>query len=64
MSVPSPTNKKLKTLLSLSEEPTVGQLRSLVDCKNQHEDLCLMTKENQRRYNPKKKLRPDSHILM
>jgi len=51
-------------LLSLSEEPTVGQLRSLVDCKNQHEDLCLMTKENQRRYNPKKKLRPDSHILM
>ena len=57
------TKHTLETPLSLSDEPTIKKLRSLVDCKNKHEDCWLMTKEKQRRYNPAKKLRPDSHVI-
>jgi len=41
---------------SLSPDQTIGKLRSLIDCQDQHKDLYLMTKVKQRRYSPKKTL--------
>merc|ERR1712131_281993 len=45
---------------SLSPDQTIGKLRSLIDCQDQHKDLYLMTKVKQRRYNPKKTLSESS----
>ena len=51
-----------KTLISESDK--IADLRRLVDCNDEYKDSYLMTKEDQRRYNPQKILRIDSYIYI
>ena len=50
-----------KTLISECDK--IADLRRLVDCNDEYKDSYLMTKEDQRRYNPQKMLRIDSFIF-
>ena len=47
----------------ISESDKIADLRRLVDCNDDYKDSYLMTKEDQRRYNPQKMLRIDSYIF-
>ena len=48
----------------ISESDKIADLRRLVDCNDDYKDSYLMTKEDQRRYNPQKMLRIDSYIYI